>query len=195
MIPATLTHVAVLVRSLDQAVAHIASLGLKINPFEEFEHEGTRECYIGLPQHHARLLLLEAIKDGPYRRALIKRGPGLHHIGVTVPNLEDYADQLGSAGWLLHTRSLATVRKQQTAYFARPKIPYLVEAWEHPSSVGPASIEHLQLSDLDGTLAARTQALGITNTIISAAGSSSEIFLLIEGRKIHLPNLTGTKQS
>ncbi len=42
MIAATLTHVAVLVQSLEKAVQYVTGLGLEINPFEEFEHEGTR---------------------------------------------------------------------------------------------------------------------------------------------------------
>src|SRR5688572_10707086 len=130
MIQSQLTHVAFLVRSLADSARTIESHRLKPNPFEEFEHEGTSECYFGPDDQSARLLMVEAILDGPYRRALLKRGPGLHHLGVDVVDLEAYAEQLASAGWLLHPKSLTTIAKQRTAYFARPQTPFLVEARE-----------------------------------------------------------------
>lgn len=40
MIAAGFTHVAILVPSLDQAVQFATGLGLKINPFKEFEDDG-----------------------------------------------------------------------------------------------------------------------------------------------------------
>ncbi len=191
MIAATLTHVAVLVQSLEKAVQYVTGLGLEINPFEEFEHEGTRECYVGSPTKSARLLLLEAIKVGPYQRALEKRGPGLHHLGVQISNLEDYSDQLGSVGWFLHTKSLVTVKKSQTAYFTRPLIPYLVEAWEHTAPAGSPSIDRIQIGSRDITLDARTQVLGIANTAVSVSHDNYETQFMIEGRKILLSTLTG----
>jgi|GEM_PF-1229805 len=188
-ISSTLTHVAVLVKSLDRSVKKIQKLGLQTNSFEEFDHEGTRECYIGSPEKSARLLLLEAIKDGPYMRALAKRGPGLHHLGVWIPNLEEYAEQLGNVGWLMHTKSLLTLRKQKTAYFVRPGNPYIVEAWENVAAVGTPSIDQLLIYSIDVNTQSRTKALGISNTIVKVPYENKETILIIEGKEISLGEL------
>jgi methylmalonyl-CoA/ethylmalonyl-CoA epimerase len=172
MTPALLTHVAVLVPSVEKAARKLENLGVETQPIDEFPSDGTRECYIGSPRQSARLLLLEALSQGPYRRALQKRGPGLHHLGVQVANLEAYAEQLGQAGWLLHTRSLRSIRETQTAFFARPGTPFLLEAWEKAGKPSPASIEELRFPTLDLKFKNRVDSLGITNTRVTWAPSS-----------------------
>ena len=194
-IQASLSHVAILVQSLDRTVGVVKDFGLNVNPFEAFDHEGTQECYVGASDKSARLLLLKAIKAGPYQRALEKRGPGLHHLGVWVSNLEDYADQLGAVGWLLHSKSLVTSRKQKTAYFVRPGVPYIVEAYENTATVGVASVQSvvIGLGDIDNfsEVAKRTKALGIENSDIIVDQSITGVCLKVEGRMIHLNDLVG----
>lgn len=129
--PAILDHAAVLTRSVDQAAASLARFHLPAGPVEEFPGEGTREQYWGGEDLDGRLLLLEALdstSDGPYARALRKRGPGLHHVALRVPALEPYL--AGLEGWLLHRVSLGTVAGSRTAWLARPGIEVLVEVQE-----------------------------------------------------------------
>ena len=45
-------------------------------------------------------------------------------------NLEDYIQSLSGSGWLLHPRSLITIKEIQTAYLARPGFPGLIEVQE-----------------------------------------------------------------
>ena len=79
---------------------------------------------------------------GAYARALRKRGPGLHHLGIDVTGLDLALRTLESSGWLLHPRSIETIRKTRTAWLARPGVPMLIELQErsegidHPNFVG-----------------------------------------------------------
>ena len=97
-----LDHVALLTRSVEGTVAKLTQEGTidgqAVGPIETFPAEGTRECYIGAAS--GKLLLMEAVGTrGPYVRALAKRGPGLHHVAFTVPDLQS---ALALGGWQQH---------------------------------------------------------------------------------------------
>lgn len=126
----SLNHVALLVRSAKGAAAICSQSGYDLGPVEDFPSEGTREIYVGSPATEGLLLLMEAIGDGPYRNALKKRGPGLHHIAVHVPSVLDYVTGLASSGWLLHPMSLHMLTDRKTVYLARPGLRALIEVKE-----------------------------------------------------------------
>ncbi len=126
-----LDHVALLVQSVDAAARNARPLG-EPQARQEFPEEGTAEIYIGASTDTSRLLLMEPIQAGSYRRALEKRGPGLHHLGLLVPDVEAYVAALAGSGWMLLPQSLATVKKTRTAWLARPGTGFLVEAHERP---------------------------------------------------------------
>ncbi len=121
-----LSHVAVLVPSVRKAADHLAQFGFNIGKEQEWEGEGTREIYIEQDKANS-LLLIEAFKPGPYRRAMEKRGPGLHHVAIDVLDLEPFLESLTGSGWLLHPASVRTIKQSQTAYLARPGFPALIE--------------------------------------------------------------------
>jgi hypothetical protein len=108
----------------------------------------------------------------------------LSHVAVIV---KSYADQLGSAGWLMHSKSLVTARELKTAYFVRPGTPYIVEAYENVAPVGPSSIERFSIFSNDVTTQARTDALGITNSGVRI--TNEQMNLTIEGREIKFSDL------
>ncbi len=126
-----LDHVALLVQSVDAAARNARPLG-EPQARQEFPEEGTAEIYVGAAMDTSRLLLMEPIQAGSYQRALEKRGPGLHHLGLLVPDVEAYAAALAGSGWMLLPQSLATVKRTRTAWFARPGTGFLVEAHERP---------------------------------------------------------------
>jgi hypothetical protein len=67
-----------------------------------------------------------------------RRGPGLHHVAVGVPSVETYVDRLArqhSPRWLLHPKSLASLKAYATVWLTRPGIPALVEVFEQPDMV------------------------------------------------------------
>ncbi len=120
------SHVAVLVPSARRAAALLGELGFAIGAEEEWEEEGTREVYVERGRSNA-LLLMEPIGPGPYRDALAKRGPGLHHFAIDVLDVEGFVGSLAGSGWLLHPRSLQTLARSRTAFLARPGFPGLIE--------------------------------------------------------------------
>jgi catechol 2,3-dioxygenase-like lactoylglutathione lyase family enzyme len=95
-------HLALLVPSVERAAAVLARLGVgAIGAKDVFPGEGTAEIYVGAPERGARLLLMEAIGPGPYRRALEKRGPGLHHLALVVGDVKAALARGLAAGWAL----------------------------------------------------------------------------------------------
>ena len=128
-----INHIALLVPSVERAAEVARRAGFSVGPTEDFEGEGTREIYVGGFDHDTTLLLMEPINNGAYSRAMAKRGPGLHHIAIDVLNLDEFIAGLSSTGWLLHPKSLHTIKKTQTAFLARPGFSMLVEVQERKS--------------------------------------------------------------
>ncbi len=148
-----LDHIAVLSESLAETEAGLPS-DLKRHEVETFQSEGTKEQYVELrPEGTPYLLLLESIAEGPYRRTLEKRGPGLHHFGYVTDNLEDGVKVFSERGLLMHPVSLETMKKS-TIWLCRPGIPFLVELTQitrkivDTKSVTKASIPNLK-KDID----------------------------------------------
>lgn len=120
------SHVALLVPSVRRTADFLKRFDFQIGPEGEFEGEGTREIYIEGDKSNS-LLLMEPIGPGPYQRALDKRGPGVHHLAVDVDNVEGFLHHISGSGWLLHPSSVQTLKRNQTAYLARPGFPALIE--------------------------------------------------------------------
>jgi len=124
-----LDHIAILTRCLSKLEA---SLPVELGRLEvdTFPGEGTKEQYIDLASSgRPSLLLIESIGDGPYRRALQKRGAGLHHFGFVTDSMNDAVDYFSKQGLLLHPISLKTL-DQGVVWMCRPGIPFLVEIAE-----------------------------------------------------------------
>ena len=117
-----LDHVAILVPNAEQVVQQLTARGLPakgLTPgeIESFPSEGTRECYLGADGRLGRLLLMEATSNqGPYARALAKRGPGLHHVALTVPDLDLFLNSV--TGWLLVPGCVSSLARTKTAWLA-----------------------------------------------------------------------------
>jgi len=93
-----LDHLGVAVRSLADSVRFYEEvLGLKVSGYETVEAEKTRLAMI--PVGAARIELLESTApDSPIARFLAKRGPGLHHICLRVPDLAAALERLRRSG-------------------------------------------------------------------------------------------------
>ncbi|MBN1150459.1 VOC family protein [candidate division WOR-3 bacterium] len=124
-------HIAILVRNLESVSKSLPPACILHAP-EEQPAEGTRERYVTFGGENVpALLLIQAIADGPYSRALEKRGPGLHHIGCVCGDIEKEVSRCSILGLLLHPISLLT-RKYGVVWLCRPGVPYLVELMENP---------------------------------------------------------------
>jgi LAO/AO transport system kinase len=91
-------HLGIAVRSLDEALPfYTTDLGLPVLSREIVAHEKVNVAM--LPAGTARIELLEPLDPtSTIARFLEKRGPGLHHIAMLVPDLNATVHRLESAG-------------------------------------------------------------------------------------------------
>ena len=79
-------HLGIAVKSLASAKAIYQTLGLSVSPEEVVEHEKVR--LVMVPVGESRLELLEATSDdSTIAKFIVKRGEGLHHVCMKVPDL------------------------------------------------------------------------------------------------------------
>ena len=91
-------HLGIAVRSLEDALPfYETQLGMAVSSRETVEHERVRLAM--LPAGDARIELLEPTgDDSPIAKFLEKRGPGLHHVALRVPDLAAVIARLETAG-------------------------------------------------------------------------------------------------
>ena len=84
---ARLDHIGIAVADIDQALAFYRdALGLEIEAPEDVASQRVRARFI--PIGDSALELLEATADdSPIGKYITKRGPGLHHITLRVPDI------------------------------------------------------------------------------------------------------------
>jgi len=94
-------HLGVAVKSLAEAVPFYESLGLRVSHRETVTKEKVNVAMLptGAAGYAARIELLEpAAEDSPISNFLQKRGPGLHHIALRVPDLGAAVERLLASG-------------------------------------------------------------------------------------------------
>jgi len=92
-----LDHLGIAVKSLAAAKAIYEKLGLTVSPEENVEQENVR--LVMVPIGETRLELLEPTSDDSViGRFIAKRGEGLHHISLRVPELNAAVQRLKSEG-------------------------------------------------------------------------------------------------
>jgi methylmalonyl-CoA epimerase len=90
-------HLGIAVRSLSDAKAIYEKLGLSLSPEEVVAGENVRVVMV--PVGETRLELLEPISDDSViAKFIAKRGEGLHHISIRVPDIEAAVQKLKSDG-------------------------------------------------------------------------------------------------
>ena len=121
---ARLDHIGIAVAGLADALAFYKdALGLEVSPPHDVPTEHVRAVFV--PVGDASLELLEATSpDSPIGRFVERRGPGLHHITLTVPGLDAALAALESRGVRLIDRV-----PRSGAHGSRV-------AFVHPSSAG-----------------------------------------------------------
>jgi methylmalonyl-CoA epimerase len=128
-------HLGIAVPSIEEALAFYRdALGLTVSGYETVEEQGVNVAM--LPVGESRVELLEPIAEGtPVSRFLQKRGPGLHHVCYSVPDIEVALERLRSRGARLIDE--------------RPRVGaggHLI-AFVHPSASGGVLVELVQESN------------------------------------------------
>src|ERR1700691_3345975 len=79
-------HLGIAVKSLAAAKSIYEKLGLSVSPEETVEHEQVR--LVMVPVGESRLELMETTsEDSTIAKFIAKRGEGLHHVCLRVPDL------------------------------------------------------------------------------------------------------------
>ena len=104
-----LAHICILVKDIDQAIAHYANILGVVSP-QQFRKEATREtCFAGKDRYvtaffHAAgdacdIQLLQPLDpESPLFKRLEKHGEGVHHIAFASSDLKDTFEQLQGKG-------------------------------------------------------------------------------------------------
>jgi methylmalonyl-CoA/ethylmalonyl-CoA epimerase len=90
-------HLGIAVKDLSQARKIYEQLGLKVVNEETVEHEQVKVAMI--PVGQSRIELLEAMSpDSPVGRFISRRGEGIHHIALHVPDISAAVEKLKKNG-------------------------------------------------------------------------------------------------
>jgi methylmalonyl-CoA epimerase len=124
----SIDHIGVAVKSLTQAKRIYENLGLEVSPEEVVEAEQVRVVMV--PLGESRLELLEATSENSViAKFVAKRGEGLHHVSLRVPNLEAAVERLRKDGIRLVTDEIKVGAGGHRYVFV------------HPSSAGGVLLE------------------------------------------------------
>jgi LAO/AO transport system kinase len=123
-------HLGIAVKSLEAAVKFYESIGLAVNHRETVDQEGVHVAM--MPAGDSRIELLEpSTDDSTVAKFLEKRGPGLHHVALRVPDLRAAVERLRSSG----ARLLNEPRAGAGGH---------LYVFVHPSSTGGVLLELIQ---------------------------------------------------
>jgi methylmalonyl-CoA epimerase len=121
-------HLGIAVKSLSAAKAIYEKLGLSVSPVETVEHEQVR--LVMVPVGESRLELLEATSENStIAKFIAKRGEGLHHVCLKVPDLPAAVERLKNDGVRLVSEEIKTGAGGHKYIFV------------HPSSAGGVLLE------------------------------------------------------
>jgi methylmalonyl-CoA epimerase len=121
-------HLGIAVKSLASAKAIYEKLGLSVSPEETVEQEKVRLVMVPVGESH--LELLEATSDdSTIAKFIAKRGEGLHHVCMRVPDLAAAVSKLKQDGVRLVFDEIKTGAGGHRYVFV------------HPSSAGGVLLE------------------------------------------------------
>jgi methylmalonyl-CoA epimerase len=124
-------HLGIAVNSLSAAKTIYEKLGLKVSSEETVEQEQVRVVMVAVGE--SRLELLEATsEDSTIAKFVAKRGEGLHHLCLRVPDLPAAVERLKKDGMRLVSDEIKTGAGGHQYVFV------------HPASAGGVLLELVQ---------------------------------------------------
>jgi methylmalonyl-CoA epimerase len=130
----SIDHLGIAVKSLAAAKGIYEKLGLTISAEEVVESEQVR--LVMVPVGETRLELLEPLSDkSPIAKFIAKRGEGLHHVSLRVPDLAAAIERLKKDGVRLVSEEMKIGAGGHRFVFV------------HPSSAGGVLLELVEDGD------------------------------------------------
>jgi methylmalonyl-CoA epimerase len=116
---AKIDHIGIAVKSLAGAKSIYEKLGLTLSPEETVEQEQVRVVMV--PVGESRLELLEATSENSaIAKFIAKRGEGLHHVCLRVPDLPAAVERLKKDGVRLVSEEIKTGAGGHKYVFVHP---------------------------------------------------------------------------
>ena len=114
-------HIGIAVHSIDQSLKlYRDALGVESGRRVVVDHEKVEVAM--LPLGEPRLELLEPTSDDSVvARFIAKRGEGLHHVAIQVPDLEAAVERMRAGGARLVTEKIQTGAEGYRYVFVHPK--------------------------------------------------------------------------
>jgi len=127
----SIDHLGIAVKSLAAAKSIYEKLGLSVSPEETVEHEKVRLVMVAVGE--SRFELLEPTsEDSTIAKFIAKRGEGLHHVCMKVPDLRVAVQRLKKDGVKLVSDEIKTGAGGHQYVFV------------HPASTGGVLLELVQ---------------------------------------------------
>ena len=124
----SIDHIGVAVKSLAAAKGIYERLGLSLSPEEVVESEQVRVVMV--PLGESRMELLEPTSENSViAKFIAKRGEGLHHVSLRVPDLQAAVERLKQSGVRLVSNEIKVGAGGHKYIFV------------HPSSAGGVLLE------------------------------------------------------
>jgi methylmalonyl-CoA epimerase len=115
----SIDHLGIAVKSLAAAKAIYEKLGLSVSPEQTVDQERVR--LVMVPVGESRLELLEATsEDSAIAKFIAKRGEGLHHVCLKVPDLAAAVARLKKDGVRLVSEEIKTGAGGHRYVFVHP---------------------------------------------------------------------------
>ena len=116
----SIDHLGIAVKSLATAKSIYQRLGMQVSAEEIVDEEKVR--LVMVPVGDSRLELLEATsEDSTIAKYIAKRGEGLHHVCLRVPDLEAVVSKLKSDGVRLVSNEIKTGAGGHRYMFVHPQ--------------------------------------------------------------------------
>ncbi|HVP39395.1 MAG TPA: methylmalonyl-CoA epimerase [Candidatus Saccharimonadales bacterium] len=126
-----LSHIGVAVRDMEDAVQRWLALGARKTGEEVLESMQLHLVFLDLGGTAVELIASRA-PDTPVARFLERRGPGLHHLSIQVPDLESALREAEARGLRLIDRT------------PRDGAHHMQVAFLHPDSAAGVLVEYCQ---------------------------------------------------
>ena len=114
-------HIGIAVRSVEKALGfYCDTLGAEKPGLTTVPHERVRVAMLSAGE--SRIELIEATdQDSPIAKFIEKRGEGIHHIALRVPDLEAAVERIKAQGGRLVTENVQTGAEGYRYVFVHPK--------------------------------------------------------------------------
>lgn len=131
---ATIDHIAIVVKDIEAALAvYRDALGLPVDHVEDVPAEQVKAAFLPLADGQNKIELIQPTSaDTGVARFLEKRGEGIHHICLTVDNIEEAMARMVSQGLQVLEDKPRVGSHGQKYVFIHPKTTHgvLIELYE-----------------------------------------------------------------